>query len=267
MGIYEDYAAVYDASGQLAFSLRMIPYLQDILQKHRVSGKTMLDLACGTGTTAIGFAQTGWGVWGVDGSPHMVERARAKAKELGVDVQWSCQDMRRFVVPQRVSLLTCLYDSMNYMLRSEDLSAVFRRAYETLDGGGLFCFDMNTAHDLATLWNDSTYYTDSNDLSVVMQSRYDERRQRSTVTVTCFQRCEVRDSNHADGQPLYRKIVEHHTEQAYPREHIATLLVDAGFALEASYRCFTFARPDDTTMRIMWVARRPASGAPGSSRS
>ncbi len=247
MGIYEDYAEVYDASGQLAFSLRMIPYLQTLLDAHAVEGRTLLELACGTGTIAVSFAQNGWRVYGVDGSPQMIAQARAKAAQLGAEVHWSSQDMRRFVLPEPVNLATCLYDSMNYMLTSEDLLAVFRRVYSALAPNGLFLFDMNTAYCLATVWDGATFFEDSPDLSMVLKSGYDERRQRCAVVVTCFQRV---------GE-LYRKIVEQHTEQAYPPEQVATLLVDAGFALEASYHCFSLEPPRATARRILWAARRP----------
>jgi len=248
--IYGDYAKVYDSSGQLDFSLQMIPYIEQLFGRHPAEGKTMLELACGTGTVAVAFAQKGWRVYGVDGSAQMLDQARAKAEvaaEEGLDLSWSQQDMRSFGIPERVHLTTCLYDSLNYMLTSEDLLAVFRRVFDALHPGGLFLFDMNTAWVMATSWDGETYFTDSDDLAVIFKGEYDARRQRTSVVVTCFQR--VND--------LYQKIVEHHMEQAYPREQIATLLTDAGFQVEASYRCLTFQEPDSATPRIMWVARRP----------
>ena len=57
---------------------------------------------------------------------------------------------------------------------------------------------------------------------------------------------------------LYRKLVERHTEQAYPQEQIALLLSDVGLHIEAHYDCFAFGEPGAETLRIMWVARRPA---------
>lgn len=247
MAIYEDYARVYDDSGQLGFSLKMIPYLARLLKEHAVARKTMLELACGTGTIAVGFAQNGWRVYGVDGSAQMLVQARAKAQDDALALHWSQQDMRHFVLPERVYLVTCLYDSMNYMLTSADLFAAFRQVFKSLRPGGLFLFDMNTAWDFATLWDDVTYFTDSDDLAVILKSTYDSLRQRAIVVVTCFQRT----------NDLYCKIVEKHIEQAYPREQIATLLTDAGFHLEAQYDCFSFEQPTPTTLRIMWVARRP----------
>jgi ubiquinone/menaquinone biosynthesis C-methylase UbiE len=255
MSIYKDYAQVYDQSGQLAFSLKMIPYLNRLLAQHPVEGKVMLELACGTGTVALAYAEAGWRVYGVDGSPDMLAQARAKAAECGANVLWSAQDMRQFVLPERIHLSTCLYDSLNYMLTSEDLLAVFRRVAAALQPGGLFLFDMNTAWALATQWDDETYVTDADNLTVIFQSAYAADRQRVSVVATCFQRLE---GGEIGAQPTYRKIVEHHTEQAYPPEQVATLLTDAGLQVEASYDCFTFKAPSPATCRILWVARSPA---------
>jgi hypothetical protein len=111
----------------------------------------------------------------------------------------------------------------------------------------VFLFDMNTAWALATQWDDETMVIDTQDLTIIFQSTYDATRQRVSLIATIFQRV---------GE-LYHKIVEHHVEQAYPEEHIATLLTDAGFRVEASYHCFRTTPPTASTGRIMWVARKP----------
>lgn len=249
MAMYEQYAAVYDAAGQLAFSQRMIPYLQRLLARHPAPGTTMAEVACGTGTVAIAMAGAGWRVYGVDLSARMLEQARAKAAAAGVAVQWGQQDMRRLTLPEPVHLVTCLYDSINYMLTSEDLSAAVECAYRALAPGGLYLFDMNTAVVMATMWADETYYTDSDDLAVIMATDYDAQHQRTTVRVTCFER--------QAESGLYRKITEQHAEQAYPEEHVATLLTDAGFVVEGRYNCFTLSPATPATFRILWAARRP----------
>lgn len=47
-------------------------------------GSRMLDLACGTGTDAIWFAQHGYAVHGIDISDGMLERANEKANQLSL---------------------------------------------------------------------------------------------------------------------------------------------------------------------------------------
>lgn len=48
-------------------------------------GSRILDLACGTGTDAFWFAQHGYTVHGVDISDGMLNRAKEKAKQLGLE--------------------------------------------------------------------------------------------------------------------------------------------------------------------------------------
>lgn len=47
-------------------------------------GSRILDLACGTGTDAVWFAQRGYSVHGVDISGEMLDRAKKKAVDLGL---------------------------------------------------------------------------------------------------------------------------------------------------------------------------------------
>jgi SAM-dependent methyltransferase len=68
MTIYDKYAEVYDASGQIRFSLRMIPYVDQLLERQGLHVRSALDLACGTGTVAIALAAKGWTVYVVGGS-------------------------------------------------------------------------------------------------------------------------------------------------------------------------------------------------------
>ena len=75
MGIYEKYAEVYDRSGQIAFTLLMIPYLDRVLERHGFAGQSVLDLACGTGTMALALAEKGWRVLGLDASAAMLAQA------------------------------------------------------------------------------------------------------------------------------------------------------------------------------------------------
>ena len=72
---YEDYAATYDRTGQIQFSVLMNIYLRDLLRAHPVPGMTLLDLACGTGTLALLQAEQGWQVIGIDRSAAMLARS------------------------------------------------------------------------------------------------------------------------------------------------------------------------------------------------
>lgn len=246
MPIYQDYARIYDRSGQLGFSKRMLNYIDQLLGVHPTQGNRMLDLACGTGTVAIGMALKGWQVQGIDGSAAMLQQAQAKSSSA--EIKWSQQDMRRFTTAEPVDLATCLYDSLNYMLTDADLVSVFRQVYAALRPNGLFIFDMNTAWVMANRWDGTCFVTDNDEFTSIMQTHYDGRHQRTLVTVTCFERQEEH----------YTKSKEEHIEQAYPLAQVSSDLTCVGLTIEAVYDCFTMRPAQENNERVLWVARKPA---------
>jgi ubiquinone/menaquinone biosynthesis C-methylase UbiE len=56
-------------------------------------GGRILDLACGTGTDAVWFAQNGYSVHGVDISGEMLDRAKKKAMDLGLQDRLSFEQL------------------------------------------------------------------------------------------------------------------------------------------------------------------------------
>ncbi len=250
MGIYERYAEIYDRSGQIGFSLRMIPHLLELLERRGFQGETMLDLACGTGTVALAFAQRGWRVYGVDASAAMLAQARQKAAETGLAPLLSQQDMRAFALPEPVDLITCLFDSLNYLLAIEDLRQTFTRVAAHLKPGGLFICDMNTIWALQEIWDHHTYFQDGDDLSVVMQSEYAEEAHIVAVKVVAF----------VARAGLYERIEETHLERGYHERTVTAAMERAGLAVLDHYEAFTFDPPNSRTPRILWVATRAGGG-------
>jgi SAM-dependent methyltransferase len=54
-----------------------------------------LDVGCGTGRDAVYLANRGWTVTGVDGVQRAIDRARRRAQDAGVDVNWVIGDVTR----------------------------------------------------------------------------------------------------------------------------------------------------------------------------
>lgn len=247
--IYDRYAEIYDQSGQIGFSLRMIPYLLEILERRGFEGRAMLDLACGTGTVALAFAQRGWRVYGVDASAAMLAQARRKAAEVGLPLLLSQQDMRSFTLPERVDLVTCLFDSLNYLLTVEDLQQTFSRVAASLQPEGLFICDMNTIWALSQIWDHNSYFSESEGLSVVMQSEYNAEAHIASVKLVAF----------VKRGELYERLEETHVERAYPERTISAALRRAGLRVQERYECFTLHPPRPQSPRILWIASPAAS--------
>lgn len=87
-----------------------------------------LDLACGEGRNAVWLAQQGWEATGVDFSSLALERARALARERGVEVRWIEADVTAWAASEPFDLIVVAY----LHLPSEALRPIWRAAAEAL---------------------------------------------------------------------------------------------------------------------------------------
>lgn len=247
---YERYATVYDGSGQIRFAVLTAMYLNEIVQRHPVTGRRVLDIACGTGTLLAILAEQGWTVAGIDASAAMLEQAATKLATVTSEVELRQGDIRHIadIMPaQTFDLVTCTYDSLNYLLSPTDLAACFRGVAHVLVPGGLFVGDMNTRHFLAVDWETCLLHEQPGYVQIE-RSHFEPASAISTMWLTGF------IGNDDDG---YERFDEIHIERAYPPEQVAALMTAAGLVIEGCYDGFTFQSPCATTQRIHWVARKP----------
>lgn len=249
--MYTEYARHYD-EGQLHFSVLMYDYLQEVFDRHPPAGRRLIDLACGTGTLALMLADAGWDVLGIDAARGMLREAQRKARHgAGLDrsIRFRRADMRAWSVTTPVDVVTCCYDSLNYLLEEADLQATFAAVWAALKPGGLWIFDINTPYFLQHVWQ-PVEIEERQDYAHVMQTTFDPQRCLSTLTLTGFTR-------RTDG--LYDRFIEHHAERGYAESALQCWLGDAGFAIEATYECFVFTEPTPISHRWLWVCRKTAN--------
>ncbi|NLO73604.1 MAG: methyltransferase domain-containing protein [candidate division WS1 bacterium] len=103
---FDAYAAVYDENEFTHNTVREVDFLLEALELQ--PGATVLDVGCGTGRHAIELSARGYVVTGLDLSAGMLARARAKAREAGVQVEWIQGDAAQFSLPAPVEAVICL---------------------------------------------------------------------------------------------------------------------------------------------------------------
>ncbi len=220
-----------------------IKYIEKILFRDNVRERLILDLACGTGTCLKIWLDKGYEVIGLDASPGMLEQARQKLNGRG---ELILADMRNFIIEKKVPIVTCLYDSLNYLLTEEDLLSCFRSVFEALKTNGIFIFDMNTLYCLKEHWDNQTITREEDEIYSIWKNEWDEVRKISTLHITLF----------IDKGNGYIKQSEIHQERGYPVETIRSLLEQAGFQNIEIFSHLTFLPVLETTSRIMIKARR-----------
>jgi ubiquinone/menaquinone biosynthesis C-methylase UbiE len=104
-------------------------------------GGPILDVACGTGRFTIPFAEHGFDITGVDLTQEMLEKAKKKAKNLGVDANFIHADARNFNLGRKFSFVFTTGNSFQHFLDRESVDGLLRTIYNHLDENGLFVFE------------------------------------------------------------------------------------------------------------------------------
>jgi SAM-dependent methyltransferase len=240
-------ASYYDRLMSFVNYPSWVSYIEKILAANRIPEREIFDLGCGTGVCLEIWRQKGYRIAGLDGSSEMARICRKRlASDGAAETPILVADMRHFKLAQPVPVITSLYDTLNYMLIEEDLAACYRAVYENLKPGGIFIFDMNTAHALRDEWGNNVFRRRDEDIFSVWDNTFDLASSISTLRITL----EV----HENGRPV--TLREIHRERAYPLATIQEFLQKIGFRTTL-YRHLTFQPASEGDARIMAVNRKP----------
>lgn len=232
------------------FSEKMVEYTFSLLKRFRHQPTSILDLCCGTGTAALMFAEGGYEVTGLDGSGEMLKMARQKASYKNLPVKFIRQNLPKFDIKtggkiKKFDLITCYYDSLNYLLKESELKQCFKSVHAHLNPNGLFIFDMNTFHAFKQNWA-KTYAGCYEDIAWIFESKIDKKKKTAELTANFF----LKKNN------LWENFTEVHSEKAYSNTVIKKLLTQSGLQSVGLYKCFKFKKADVKTNRIVIVARK-----------
>jgi SAM-dependent methyltransferase len=206
----------------------------------------VLELGCGTGRVAIPLAQAGAIVTGLDASPAMLARARAKSSA----VTWVEADMTTFSLADRYELAILAFNTINVLLAPAEMLACVERVRDHLAPGGRLIVDTQVPHPSRLL--DSTtdepvasYRVAGNEVRITARRTYDPSRQVRRLALA------IHASDRA--QPAHDVLETHVT---FPCE-LDWLLERAGYAIDATFGDYSRGQPSAIAPCHIVVARRP----------
>ena len=102
----------------------------------------VVELAVGNGRVAIPVARAiGRPVLGIDSSPAMLEQARVRAVEAGVELELRECDIRDLTVEQPAALIYCPFRALLHLPTWADRRRTFERVAASLRPDGLFAWN------------------------------------------------------------------------------------------------------------------------------
>lgn len=199
-----------------------------------------LDAACGTGTLLHKLRKTGWASMGTDLSPAMIHTARKKDSALPVGVA----NLLAMPFNGSFNLVTCLFDSLNFILDETDLARAFRELHAVLDDGGILYTDIITERMVTEHFEGQSWSEENDGFTSRWSSVYDRKQAiaESSVRVNTGATSVIRERVHAPAM-------------------VEELIKQAGFQILAAVDAENWKSPRRKTTRIDFVAVK--NGAPG----
>ncbi|MCR5350515.1 MAG: class I SAM-dependent methyltransferase [Acholeplasmatales bacterium] len=134
---YKRFAYFYDeVTSELNYDL-WLEFIEPYLRRN----DNILDLACGTGTFATMLKLKGYNSEGLDLSEEIIEIANEKKKINRLDIPFYVQDMTKFDTGKKYDVITCFFDSVNFLDSIKEINKMFDCVYKNLNINGLFIFD------------------------------------------------------------------------------------------------------------------------------
>lgn len=242
---YSDFAAIYDELlGRTAFG-HWRENFEQLVKRFEMDFSVAADVACGTGLAASYLAESCDRVYAVDRSERMLEIARERCREY--PIVFLLQSFLELDLPEPVDLMTCNFDSINYIPGERELGYVVERFSRFVKPGGFLVFDVNTARELDT-WIEGSNLVHSTIGGIsVWECSWDPDSLVGTVLMTNF--IKVDDGLFLGGRELHR-------EKVYGLELIRSHLENAGFPDVSGFDARDLTGVDEDTRRIQFVARK-----------
>ena len=255
MDIYSGFAEVYD------LFMDDVPYpawadrVVALLKKEGIADGLVLDLGCGTGTLTRLLAERGYDMIGIDLSADMLDLARradSSAEAMGEavaepSVLYLQQDMRSFELYGTVRAIVCACDSINYILKEDELRRVFQLVNNYLDPGGIFLFDCNTPYKYEQLLGENTFAENRAQGSFIWENYYDPETGINQYDLTLYVREPAGEG--------YRRYEETHLQRVYTVAKLKELLAASGLAFVAAFDGYEDHGPTDESERVLILAR------------
>lgn len=239
---YSRLAADYDATVGIPFFEQTRNFFERLVRKYGIRFRSAADIGCGTGLFARYLkVSRGIPVFAVDLSEAMLRIARRNC--CGTNVVLLRQDIRCLRLPHPVDLITANFDTLNHLMRTEDLRKTLRSVVENLNPGGHFIFDVVT--NCLPFGNSRLYVR-----------RFDQPRRRVTQSVRLDPIRKLLSIFVSISSPdLLRPIIERHRERVYSSQELGGALHEAGFVIRGIHDAATFAL-GGCPQRMVVVARK-----------
>ncbi|MCD8308948.1 MAG: class I SAM-dependent methyltransferase [Clostridia bacterium] len=181
------------------------------------AGRCGLDIGCGNGYFTRALIKAGYSVSGIDISARMLTRAKEISAQQGIMAEFLLGDITKLKTAAKVDFAVAVNDCLNYVPPGK-LKTAFAHVAGCLKKGGVFIFDISSSYKLKNIIGSNLFAEDDYDVAYMWFNSF--KGDRVEMDVTVFER---------NGQGLYTRTDEMHTQYVHETGDVITALKEAGF--------------------------------------
>ena len=244
--IFNAYGRYYDLLYHDKDYVSEVVYVDSLLKGYGIFGNKLLEFGSGTGKHGRLLAEQGYNVLGIERSQKMVAEARQTEGFI-------CQedDIRSVNLERTFDAVLALFHVVSYQITNADVQAVFQRAADHLEKGGLFVFDVwysPAVYNLKPETRVKRMTDDEVDVIRIADPKILPNENRVDVNYTIFVKDKITDS--------YSKFPETHPMRHFSIPEIDFLSLEAGFQRLVAEEFLTGAEPGEQTWGVCFVIKK-----------
>jgi ubiquinone/menaquinone biosynthesis C-methylase UbiE len=248
--IYSILAHLYDTLMKDVDYEMWADFIDEVIQTHHPKPTKVMEMACGTGAISLCLAELDdYELTATDQSAAMVEKARQKAAEQEVEIQFDTLDFLDIQSQQKYDIIFSVFDSINYLHSESEVLAMLNGCQQILKPGGLLIFDFSTPQNSL----EAVDYL-NNEEGSFGEYRYFRESRYEPAERFHYNEFEI-DRMGRDGKTVLESFHEVHKQRIYSLKEMLSILEQTSYHQVAKYEDFDLVEADDNSTRVTMVLR------------
>jgi ubiquinone/menaquinone biosynthesis C-methylase UbiE len=226
-------------------------YIDEIILMHQPSARSILELACGTGTIALSLEELDcYEISATDGSPDMIRIARQKAAKANSEINFQTMNFLDLSFERSFDVIYMVFDSLNYLHTKEDIIQLHKEVKNILNPGGIFVYDFTTPRNSRK----AIRFLNNESKTVDGEYRYHRESSFNAKDRIHTNRFHIEKLDETNGD-IIEKFEEQHQQKIYTLDDIQLILKKTDFEFVQAYDGFELKPAHKKSLRITMVLK------------
>lgn len=224
-------------------------YLDEIILMHQPTARSILELACGTGTIALSLEELDcYKITATDGSPDMIRIAKKKAAEANSNIDFFAMNFLNLSFNKKFNVIYMVFDSINYLHTEREILQLHQQVKDALNPGGIFVYDFTTPRNS----RNAIRFLNDDSKTIDGQFRYHREssfhaKHRIHTNIFHIERLDEKSGE------VIEKFEEEHQQKIYTLGEMEDIIKKTDFTILQSYDGFKLEPAHKNSLRITMV--------------